>query len=92
MSDAVAKKTSESLSSTQQTASELATKTTESVSQASASVGGAFSGSFGGSANVGSKSTTTETKGAGAGLSKQEAGKLYEERIEDEYAKREGGA
>ena len=70
------------------TVSNATQKTTETVSSVSAGLGGQFSGAFnlGGSAN--SRSVTHES----GGLSKSEADKLYEERIEDEYAKREGGA
>lgn len=76
-----------------QSSSSAYQKTTEAVSSAAASLGGAFNFSGGVSANAGSynKKTTTTTVG-GEQLSKSEADKLYEERIEDEYAKREGGA
>ena len=69
----------------------LVSKTTESVSNAAASIGGAFSGSVSAGTNASSKSTTTETHG-GSQMTKEQADKLYEERMEDEYAKREGGA
>jgi len=69
---------------------DVVTKTTETVTSAAAGISGAFVGSLsaGGSA---SKKTITETS-SGSQMSKAEADKLYEERIEDEYAKREGGA
>jgi hypothetical protein len=43
---------------------------------------------------VGNQSGTGNVTGAGAGKTaeEEEADRLYEERIEEEYAKREGGA
>jgi uncharacterized protein YjdB len=69
---------------------DVVTKTTETVTSTTAGLSGAFAGSLsvGGSA---SSKTITETS-SGSQMSKAEADKLYEERIEDEYAKREGGA
>jgi len=67
--------------------------TKETVSSATAGVGGAFNLSGGLSANAGSyKKKTTTTNGGGQQLSKEDADRQYEERMEDEYAKREGGA
>ena len=67
--------------------------TKETVSSASASLGGAFNFSGGLSANAGSyNKTTTTSSGGGQKMSKQDAAQLYEESMEDEYAKREGGA
>jgi len=67
--------------------------TKESVSSATANLGGAFNFSGGVSANAGSYSKkTTTTTGGGQQQSKEAADKQYEERMEDEYAKREGGA
>ena len=67
--------------------------TKETVTSAAANVGGAFNFSGGLSASAGShKKTTTTTSGGGQQLSKEQADRLYEERMEDEYAKREGGA
>jgi hypothetical protein len=70
-------------------ASDVYKTTTETVSSVGANLAGAFSGalSIGGSAS--SKRTTTTTSG---GMTKAQADQLYEENIEDEYAKREGGA
>lgn len=67
--------------------------TKETVSSATASLSGAFSFSGGLSAHVGAynKKTATSSRGSQK-LSKQEAEQQYEENIEDEYAKREGGA
>ena len=67
-------------------------KATESVASVGAYVAGAFSGalSLGGSAS--SKRTTTTTSTRGSQLSKREADQLYSGRMEDEYAKQEGGA
>lgn len=64
---------------------------TETASSAGASLAGAFSGSLSAGAHSSSKKTTT-TSGSGQQLSKVEADQQYHERIEDEYAKREGGA
>lgn len=67
--------------------------TKETVSSTAANLGGAFNFSGGVSANAGSyNKTTTTSSGGGQKLSKQEADQQYEERMEDEYAKREGGA
>lgn len=67
--------------------------TKETVSSVAANLSGAFNISGGASANAGSyNKTTTTTSGGDQKLSKEEADRLYEERIEDEYAKREGGA
>lgn len=67
--------------------------TKETVSSVAANLSGAFNVSGGASANAGSYSkTTTTTNGGEQKLSKEEADRLYEERMEDEYAKREGGA
>lgn len=67
--------------------------TKETVSSATANISGAFNFSGGLSANAGAyNKKTTTTSGAGQQLSKEEADRLYEERMEDEYAKREGGA
>ena len=67
--------------------------TQETVSSAAANLGGAFNFSGGVSANAGSyKKKTTTTSGGGQSLSKQEADAQYEERMEDEYETREGGA
>lgn len=67
--------------------------TKETVSSVAANLSGAFNVSGGASANAGSHhSTTTTIKGNEKQLSKEEADRLYEERMEDEYAKREGGA
>ncbi|KAK5945398.1 hypothetical protein PMZ80_002603 [Knufia obscura] len=67
--------------------------TKETISSASANIGGAFnfSGGISAGANSHNKKTTT-VNGGGQQLSKQEASQQYEERMEDEYAKREGGA
>ncbi|KAJ5871697.1 uncharacterized protein N7529_004050 [Penicillium soppii] len=37
-------------------------------------------------------SASASTNGAGRALTKEEADRLYEERMEEEYAKRDGGA
>jgi len=67
--------------------------TKETVSSATANVGGAFNFSGGVNANAGSyKKKTTTVSGGGQQLSKEQADQQYEERMEDEYAKREGGA
>lgn len=67
--------------------------TKETVSSVAANLSGAFNISGGASANAGSyHKTTTTTNGSDKQLSKEEADRLYEERMEDEYAKREGGA
>ena len=71
------------------TASSAMKTTTETVSSAGASLSSAFS--FSGGLNAGAYSSskkTTETSSGGQQLSKQEADQLYEERIEEEYAKR----
>ena len=81
------------------TASDVMTKTSEAVtSSIGASVAAAFSG--GGSIGASSKKTKTTTtterapaqQSSGGAMSKAEADRRYEENIEDEYAKREGGA
>ena len=74
-----------------QAASDSFKTVTETVSSAGASLAGAFSGSLSAGANASSRKTTTTTSG-GQQLSKLEADQQYQERIEDEYAKREGGA
>lgn len=74
-----------------QAASDTFKTVTETASSASASLAGAFSGSLSAGAHASNKKTTTTTSG-GQQLSKAEADRRYEERIEDEYAKREGGA
>ncbi|KAK5076673.1 hypothetical protein LTS08_005844 [Lithohypha guttulata] len=67
--------------------------TKETVSSATASLGGAFNFSGGLNANAGTynKKTTTSSAG-GQKMSKAETDQAYEERMADEYAKREGGA
>ncbi len=67
--------------------------TKESVSSATATLSGAFnfSGGLNASAGAHNKKTTT-INGGGQQLSREDAGRQYEERMEDEYAKREGGA
>jgi hypothetical protein len=74
-----------------QTASDAIKTTQETVTSAAAGLSGAFSGSLSAGAHTSSKKTTTTSSG-GQTISKQEADQLYQERIEDEYAKREGGA
>ena len=74
-----------------QAASDTFRTVTETASSAGASLAGAFSGSLSAGAHASSKKTTTTTT-SGQQMSKAQADKLYEERIEDEYAKREGGA
>lgn len=67
--------------------------TKETITSAAANLSGALNFSGGLSANAGAyKKTTTSSSGGNRQLSKEEADQLYEERIEDEYAKREGGA
>lgn len=73
------------------TASSAYKSTVETVTSAAAGLTGAFSGSLNAGAHASSKQSRTET-GDLHKLSKAEADKLYEERMEDEYAKREGGA
>ena len=69
------------------------TTTKETVSSAAANIGGAFNFSGGLSANAGAyKKKTTTTSGGGQEMSKAEAAERYEELMEDEYAKRDGGA
>jgi hypothetical protein len=85
----------DSSSAVANTASSAVRKTTESVYSVGANVGGAFS--FAGGAHAGASSykrTTTTSSGdqSEQQLSKAQADQLYEERMEDEYAKREGGA
>ncbi|RMZ78485.1 hypothetical protein DV737_g3875, partial [Chaetothyriales sp. CBS 132003] len=65
------------------TASSAFKTTTGTVSSAAANLSGAGADAF---------SKTTDLQADGQQLSKEEADKLYEERIEEEYAKREGGA
>ena len=82
-------------SSVANTASSAVKQTTETVSSIGANLGGAFSFSGAGHAGASSyKKTTTTSSGEESGqqLSKAQADQLYEERMEDEYAKREGGA
>lgn len=69
-------------------------QTTETVSSVGASLGGAFSFSGAGHAGASSykKTTTSSGEESGQQLSKAQTDQLYEERMEDEYAKREGGA
>jgi hypothetical protein len=74
-----------------QAASDTVKTVTETASSAGASLTGAFSGSLSAGAHSSNKKTTT-TSSSGSQISKKEADQLYEERIEDEYAKREGGA
>ena len=75
------------------TASDAVKTTQETVSSAAANLGGAFSGSFGASAGAhSSKKTTTTTSSGSQQMSKEEAGKLYEENLDTEMQKREGGA
>lgn len=64
---------------------------TETASSAGASLAGAFSGSLSAGAHTSNKKSTTTTS-EGTQLSKAQADQQYEERIEEEYAKREGGA
>lgn len=87
-SQEVTQKQSSGLTST---ASDALKTTQETVTSAGASVAGAFSGSLSAGAHSSSKKTTTTSSG-GQTTSTQEADQLYQERIEDEYAKREGGA
>jgi len=65
--------------------------TTESVSSVGAGLAGAFSGSLNAGGQASSKKTTTTTSGSNQ-MSQAQADQQYEENIEDEYAKREGGA
>jgi len=74
-----------------QAANDTMKTVTETASSAGASLAGAFSGSLSAGTHASSKKTTTTTSG-GQRLNKVEADRQYEERIEDEYAKREGGA
>ncbi len=63
------------------------------MSSAAATLSGAVSGAVSGGVNVGVKSTETSSRSVTRGEpNKEEADRLYAERIEDEYAKREGGA
>ncbi len=71
--------------------SDVYKSTTETVSSIGASLAGAFSGSLSAGGQASNKRTTTTTSG-GSQMSKAQADQLYEENIEDEYAKREGGA
>ncbi|KAJ9662610.1 hypothetical protein H2198_001282 [Neophaeococcomyces mojaviensis] len=80
-------------SETDQSQSSAIQTTKETVSSAAANLSGAFNFSGGLSANAGAHNKkTTTTSGGGQQLSKAQADQLYEERMEDEYAKREGGA
>jgi len=82
-------------SSVGNTASSALKQTSETVSSVAANLGGAFSFSGGAHAGASSyKKTTTTSSGQESEqqLSKAQADQLYEERMEDEYAKREGGA
>lgn len=72
-------------------ASDIYKTTTETVSSVGVSLAGAFSGALSVGGQASSKRTTTTASG-GSQMSKAQADQLYEERIEDEYAKREGGA
>jgi hypothetical protein len=72
-------------------ASDAYKTTTESVSSIGASLCGAFSGSLSAGGHASSRRTTTTTSG-GSQMSQALADQQYAERIEDEYAKREGGA
>lgn len=72
-------------------ASDAYKTTTESVSSIGASLAGAFSGSLSAGGQASSKRTTTTTSG-GSQMTKAQADQMYQENIEDEYAKREGGA
>jgi hypothetical protein len=71
----------------------MATKTSETMSSAAATLSGAVSGALSGGLNVGvkTKESSSVTRTGGGGKDR-EADKLYEERMEEEYAKREGGA
>ncbi|RMZ83585.1 hypothetical protein DV738_g1106, partial [Chaetothyriales sp. CBS 135597] len=53
---------------------------------------GAGAANLSGTSTDPSSSKTTDVHAEGRQLSKEEADRLYEERIEEEYAKREGGA
>lgn len=86
----VAQKQSQDVDKSQSSAWET---TKETVSSTAANLGGAFNFSGGVSANAGSyKKQTTTITGKGEQLSKEQADAQYLERMEDEYAKREGGA
>ena len=74
------------------TASDAIKTTQETVSSAAANLSGAFSGSFGASAGAHSSKKTTTTTSGSQQMSKDEAAKLYEENIDTEMQKREGGA
>jgi hypothetical protein len=87
-SQELSKKQSSEVSDTNAVSSAMKT-TTETVSSAAANLTGAFS--FSGGLNAGAhshKKTTTTTSSGGQQLSKQEADAQYEERMEEEYAKR----
>jgi len=67
--------------------------TKETISSTAANIGGAFNFSGGMSANAGTyNKKTTTTTGGSQHSSRAQADQEYEERMEDEYAKREGGA
>jgi hypothetical protein len=73
------------------TASDAYKTTTETVSSVGANLAGAFSGALSVGGQASSKRTTTTTSG-GNQISQAPADQQYLERMEDEYAKREGGA
>jgi hypothetical protein len=73
------------------TASDTYKTTTETVSSIGASLAGAFSGALSVGGHASSKRTTTTMSG-GSQISQAQADQQYLERMEDEYAKREGGA
>ena len=73
------------------TASDAYKSTSETVSSVGANLAGAFSGSLSAGGQASSKKTTTTTTGASQ-MSKAQADQQYIDNIEDEYAKREGGA
>ena len=71
------------------TASSAMKTTSETVSSTAANLSGAFN--FSGGVNAGAhsyKKTTTQSSGSDQQLSRQEADRQYEEKMEDEYAKR----
>ena len=73
------------------TASDTYKTTTETVSSVGVSLAGAFSGALSVGGQASSKRITTTISG-GSQISQAQADHLYLERMEDEYAKREGGA
>lgn len=85
------KSTQQNSNNAANTASSAYKSTVETVTAAAAGLTGAFSGSLNAGAHASSKQSRTET-GELHKLSKAEADKLYEERMEEEYPKREGGA